>query len=333
LAQVALGQDPAGELAKRRTEPTISAIADRYLAEHVAVHNKASTAAEARRIVEKRIKPELGHLRVSEVARSLVKSWHQTMHDTPYEANRALGYFSKLMSLAAVEWELRPDNPCRGVKRFPEAKRERFFSDDELKRIGAELSKAERAQTYLPGCINAIRLLAVTGCRLGEVLSLRWGDIDLQGGVIRLRDAKTGARTVPLGAPALALLAGMQRASDFVVHGPDPSKPLSGSTFRDAWNRLRVSAGVPDGRPHDFRHTAGTYAAQSGANAFLVRDLLGHRTLAMTGRYVERAADPLRATADAFSSRIAAAMNAKPEEGAEVVPLKRTSRLPSARLG
>jgi hypothetical protein len=180
LAQVALGEDPAGDLAKRRNEPTVSALAVRYLAEHVATHNKSSTAAEVCRIVETRIKPELGHLRISEVTRSLVKSWHQSMHGKPYEANRALAYFSKLMSLAATEWELRPDNPCKGVRRFPEAKRERFFADDELKRIGGELTKAEEAQTYLSGCVNAIRLLAITGCRLGEVLSLRWADVDLR---------------------------------------------------------------------------------------------------------------------------------------------------------
>jgi len=69
----------------------------------------------------------------------------------------------------------------------------------------------------------------------------------------------------------------------------------------------RAGTGL-DLRPHDLRHTAGTFAAQAGANAFLVRDLLGHKTLAMTGRYVERAADPLRALADRVADRVTAAM-------------------------
>ena len=83
---------------------------------------------------------------------------------------------------------------------------------------------------------------------------------------------------------------------------------------------------MPDGRLHDFRHTAGIFAAQAGLNAFLVRDLLGHKTLAMTGRYVERAADPLRAAADAVSSRVAAAMAGG--GGAEIVELSTRKETP-----
>ena len=74
---------------------------------------------------------------------------------------------------------------------------------------------------------------------------------------------------------------------------------------------------IGDARLHDLRHTAGTFAALAGANAFAVRDLLGHRTLAMTGRYVERAADMVRATADAVSERVAAALNAHTGRGRE----------------
>ena len=82
-------------------------MADRYLAEHVAAHNRPSTAAEVRRIVETRIKPELGRVKVSELTRAQIKQWHSSMRATPYEGNRALAYFSKMMNLAAFEWELR----------------------------------------------------------------------------------------------------------------------------------------------------------------------------------------------------------------------------------
>ena len=86
-----------------------------------------------------------------------------------------------------------------------------------------------------------------------------------------------------------------------------------------------MRAEMQDGRPHDFRHTAGTFAAQAGFNAFMVRDLLGHKTLAMTGRYVQRAAEPVRAAADAVSERVAAAM-AGNGGGAEVVELPARGR-------
>ena len=73
-------------------------------------------------------------------------------------------------------------------------------------------------------------------------------------------------------------------------------------------------------RMHDLRHTVGTYAGQSGANAFLVRDLLRHKNLAMTGRYVNRAASPVRTLSDHVGERIAAAMAG--EGPAAVVSLK-----------
>jgi hypothetical protein len=130
-AAVGKGADPSGERQKKRRELTIAGVADRYLAEHVAGHNRPSTAAEVQRLVEKRVKPELGGIRIGALTRSDVKAWHQAMSATPYEANRALACLSKILSLAAKDWELRPDNPCIGIQRFPERKRERFFSDDE----------------------------------------------------------------------------------------------------------------------------------------------------------------------------------------------------------
>ncbi len=216
LAEVALGGDPAGARAKKRSELTVADVADRYLAEHVSIHNRPSTAKEASRIVEKRIKPSLGRIKISELTRAHIKAWHYKMHATPYEANRALAYCSKMLNLAANDWELRTDNPCRGIKRYAEAKRERYLSDQELSRIGAALDLARRKRADLPGCIDTVRLLAVTGMRLGEVLSLRWEDVDFNAGCIRLREekAKAGARTVPLSAPALAILSGIEQTGD-----------------------------------------------------------------------------------------------------------------------
>ena len=322
-AAIVDGDDPSGARQKKRRENTVAAIADRYVREHVKAHNKASTAAEVARIVEKRIKPGLGVIKITDLTRSDIKAWHQGMSATPYEANRALAYCSRMLSLAATDWELREDNPCIGVKRFPEHARERFFTDDELAKIGAALSMAEAEDREAPGFIVLVRLLATTGMRLGEALALTWPNVDLAGRAIRLPAAKTkgGARTVHLGAAAVAILDAIEDRDGYVIHGLNPSKPLPVSTAEKAWQRLRERAGIPDARLHDLRHTAGTFAALAGANAFAVRDLLGHRTLAMTGRYVERAADMVRATADAVSSRVAAALNAGSTTPAEVVKL------------
>ena len=322
LAGVKLGSDPATEKARKRKESTIAELADRYLEEHVAEHNRPSMVRTVQRLVERRIKPALGKVKVSELSRAQVKAWHHSLRKTPYEANRSLSCLSKMLSLACKDWELRPDNPCTGVKRYPEKEREAYYTDKELKRIGETLAEAERTGAELPGVINVVRLLALTGCRLGEIRNLKWKDVDLESGAIHLPDAKAGSRTLTIGAPAMALLASIERTDGHVFYETDPTEPLTTNQLENAWRHLRDKAGVPHGRLHDFRHTTGTYAAQAGLNAFMVRDLLGHKTMAMTGRYVEKATEPLRAAADAVSGRVAAAMNGRQE--AEVVELKKS---------
>jgi integrase len=323
-AAIADGGNPSGDRERKRREATIAGVADRYLTEHVALHNKASTAAEARRIVETRIKPALGAIKVTDLTRADIKAWHQTMSATPYEANRALAYCSRMLTLAATEWQLRTDNPCAGIKRFPEKKRERYFADNELARIGDALTASERDGSELPGFILLVRLLATTGLRLGEALALQWSDVDLRDRKIMLRDAKAGGRTAHLGAAAVAILDAVENKSGYVVQGSPDGAPLPDSRAQHAWARLRERSGIPDGRLHDLRHSVGTFAALAGANAFVVRDLLGHKTLAMTGRYVERAADMVRATADAVSARVAAALNTGTATQAEVIKLPNT---------
>jgi len=314
LADAKRGADPAAERKAARRAYTVAQLCDRYLKEHAEVHKKASSVAEDRRLIDTRVRPALGTIKADAVTRDDVMRLHHSLRATPYEANRTLALLSKVFNLAEA-WRVRPlqSNPCAHVKRFAERKRERFFSADELGRLGKALADAEHARTEKPGAIAAIKLLALTGCRRGEVLALRWEHVGLEAGVLRLPDAKAGARTVALGAPAVALLAKLPRNSDYVVHSASSSKrPLSSSALEDAWHRVCKSARIPDARLHDLRHTMGTYGGQAGLNAFMIRDLLGHKTLAMTARYVERDTDPLRAAADQVAGRIAEAMRQKP---------------------
>ena len=304
------GADPASDRSDARKAPTVSEVCDRYLAEHVRPHNSPSTAREFRRLVESCIKPALGMKKVKDVTREHVMRLHRTMGDTPRQANQTLAVLSKMFGLAEL-WGLRPDhsNPCRLVKRYAEQKRERFLSELELARLGAVLTEATRTATEHTSILAGIRVLLLTGCRLSEVLSLRWDYVDSDGACLRLPRSKTGAKVVPLGTAALQVLSELPRDGDFVLPSVKSNNaPLSVSTMERAWGRIKAKAGLSDVRLHDFRRTAGTYAGQAGANAFLVRDLLGHKTLAMTARYVQRDADPLRALANRVSGRIAEAM-------------------------
>ena len=111
--------------------------------------------------------------------------------------------------------------------------------------------------------------------------------------------------------------------SPFVFPAPkDPQKHLSTSVLENAWQKLRAHAGLDDVRLHDLRHTVGTYASQTGMNAFGVRDLLRHRNVAITSRYANRDFDPIREAFEAIGERIADGLAGKK---GEVVPLKRKS--------
>ena len=320
FANILGGADPAELKAAKRTAPTTGDLCDRYLADHAATHKKPSSVREDKRLINAVIKPAIGNLKTENVARADIAKLHNSKRATPYEANRALALLSKMFNLAEL-WSLRPDgsNPCRHIKRFQEQKRERFFNAGELKRIGAVLTAAEAENRFGICSLIAIRLLALTGCRVSEILSLRWESIDFEAGVIRLSDAKAGARDVALPTSAQVVLADVPRVGEFVVTGNDISRPLSSNTLSRVWAKIREAAEISDGRLHDFRHTVGTYGGQAGLNAFMVRDLLGHKTLAMTGRYVERDSDPMKKAADQVAGRIAAEMEGT--ESADIVPM------------
>ncbi|MSP80480.1 MAG: DUF4102 domain-containing protein [Rhodospirillales bacterium] len=324
LVAVKDGADPASERKADRNAETVTELCDRYLAEHVKLRNRESTAREFGRLIECHIKPELGRSKVKDVTRENVMKLHRKLSETPRQANQVVAVLSKMFHLAEA-WRLRPDhtNPCRLVERYAESKRERFLSEPELARLGVVLGEVERNATEHPNIVTAIRLLLLTGCRLSEVLTLKWEHVDIANACLRLPVSKTGAKTVALGAPAVRLLSAHASKSDYVLPALiRANEPLPVATIEKAWRRIKAKAELPDVRLHDFRHTSGTYAGQAGANAFLVRDLLGHKTLAMTARYVGRDADPLRALADKVSERIAAAMSG---HSGEVVALRRVS--------
>ncbi len=328
LAAIERGEDPAEQRRANRDAVTIADLCDRYLAEHVDVHNKPSTRAQVHRMVETKIKPALGQRPIESVTRADIANLHSRMRAAPYEANRVVAALSKMFNLAEL-WGLRPDgsNPCRHIKRNRESKRERFLIDEELSRLGEVLTEMEREGIERPAAILIIKMLAFTGCRCSEILNLRWEYIDLDRGVIRLPDAKAGARTVPLATPALALLASVPtRAPEGPVWIDEATgRPMTYEQVNRAWRRVRSRAKLEGARMHDLRHTVGTYAGQAGLNAFMVRDLLGHKTLAMTGRYVSKHTDPLRAAADHVVGRIASALSGTPKSGDNIIPLRARS--------
>lgn len=322
LLMVANGVNPrSSRAAKRATGKTVKELCDRFIAEHVEPKTRPRTAKEYRRLIETAVKPRLGSRAAADVTRADVSDLHHRMRGTPRQANLMLSVLSKMFNLAEV-WGLRPDhsNPCRQIQRYEESRRTRFLTDAEIEGLGGALDELALTSP-VPAIADSIRLLLLTGCRLGEILNLRPGDVRTADSALWISDPKGEPRLHPIGAVALAFIAELPRTGEWLFHGRDRKRPLSISTVEHAWRRIRGDIGLGDVRLHDMRHTVGTFAGQSQANAFLVRDKLGHKTLAMTGRYVSRDASPLRQLSDAIEGRVDAALKAGLGKVADVVPM------------
>lgn len=310
LADVARGLDPTESRVNERKAPTITDLAARYMSEHAEPKKKPKSVREDRRLWNEFVLPALGARTVADVTRGDVARLHTMVgRKTPTTANRVLALLSKAFNLAEL-WGLRQDgsNPCRHVKRFKERKIERFLSGDELARLGEVLAEAESQHTELPSVILAIRLLALTGCRLGEILNLRWQDVDLKRGILLLPDSKTGRKTVPLGSSATELLSDASRSPEnpYVVQGRLAGRPLV--NLQLPWRRIREKAGLSDVRLHDLRHSFASVGASSGMSLPIIGALLGHTQSQTTQRYAHLSVDPLKHAADQISSEVAAGL-------------------------
>ena len=181
-------------------------------------------------------------------------------------------------------------NPCRFVLRYKEGKRERFLTAEEYRRIGSALCELEARGGAAARAAAALRLLLLTGCRLGEVLTLGWDDVDRKAGELRLRDAKTGARMVPLTPTAAEVLAGVARVrrGPWVFAGSSPDRHLSQLTTY--WHRVRERADV-EGRA-DPRFETFSFASRALAldeSLTMIGRLLGHTDIGSTARYAHLA--------------------------------------------
>jgi integrase len=190
---------------------------------------------------------------------------------------------------------------------------------DEAKPTARHLAKPKNRFTKIcPFAAAAIRLLLFTGCRLREILHLKWEQVDLERGLLFLADSKTGRKTVILNALALAVLARLDRLGSYVVPGDDPEKPRA--DLKRPWEAVARRAGLDGARLHDLRHTYASFGAGGGLGLPIIGKLLGHTQASTTQRYAHLDVDPLRRASEAIGGRIAIALDGK--RAGSVVQLK-----------
>jgi len=259
---VASGEDPAAVKTERRKAETVADLAVRFLSDHVRAKRKGRTADEYERLIDKIILPALGKKKIADVTRADIARLHHAGREAPYQANRVVAVLSKMFNLAEA-WGLRPDgsNPCRHIERNPERGRERMLSPAELARLGDALATYDRS-AYVPA---AVKLLLLTGARLSEILRLRWGHVDIERGEARLPDSKTGAKTLYLPPPALAVLADLPRVegNPHVIVGQKDGAGLV--NLEKPWRAIRDRATVLSWRDSDDRDVSGLVGRLAGS--------------------------------------------------------------------
>ncbi len=321
MGEVSKGENPVEEIAQHRRAPTVAALCERFFQTHVMERCKPSTQAEYRRAIDKFINPAIGGFKVVDVERKDVAALHDKHRDIPYQANRTLGVLSKMFNLAEV-WGLRPDgsNPCRHVPKYRETKRERYLSKAELQRLGEVLADAEQDGSESIYVIAAFKLLILTGCRLGEIQTLKWEYITEFG--MELPDSKTGARRIPLPQAARDVLTALPRPLNnaYAVAGHVEGQHIT--DLQHPWRRIRERAGLDDVRIHDLRHTYASNAVSSGMPIQMVGRLLGHTQLQTTMRYAHLADDPVKRAAEENAERLSALVGAPNVRRAELRVVK-----------
>lgn len=321
LGGIAAGENPAEDRLKDRRAANVAALCDRFLAQHVAHHCKASTQREYERACELFIKPRIGRHRIQDIERRDVADLHFSLRSKPYQANRVLGVLSKMFNLAEI-WGLRPDgsNPTRHVQRYPECKRERFLAPEEISRLWQVLDDAVTEGSETVHVAAAFKLLLLTGCRLGEIQFARWSYV--RGNRLFLPDAKTGPRPVLLSQPTLDVLARIPRLPDneFIIAGAAPGQAIT--DLQRPWGRLRAAAGLDDVRIHDLRHTYASLAAMSGLSLPMIGKLLGHTQPQTTARYAHLADHAAQQAATDVGTLFSEFTARPPADADNVVPLK-----------
>jgi integrase len=276
------GRDPKMERTAAREAPRLSDLRDRMLNEHCQ-QRKARTKEAYEGAWRLHIIPRLGDLPVADVTETDVLKIRRGMAETPTQANRVLACLSKAMSLAE-RWRWRPQhsNPCRYVEHYPEEHRERILEAEEIARL---LDALDTCTTVMESSRTLFRLLILTGLRLSEWRLAQWSWLDEINQTLRVphEGSKTGARIVPLSPDVMQILEVLPRSSVFILPGRTGG-PMSG--HQKAWRTVCKAAGVSGCRIHDLRHTVGSYAHQAGATQREIADLLGHRQLSTTERYI-----------------------------------------------
>lgn len=285
---------------------TVTELVDRYCRDVLPQKSPKMRAQQEQQLHW--FKREIGHLILAQVTPQRLtecrdklasEDTHLKRRRSGAACNRYLAAISHAFTIASNEWGWLDDNPLRKVKRKSEPRgRVRYLSEQEREVLLQTCKESANPYLYL------IVVLAIcTGMRRGEILSLKWDQVDFHRARLVLLETKNKERRgVPLSAFPLELLreqsAKRKPAEQQVFPGRFEDQPRN---FRKAWYQAVEKAGLSDFRFHDLRHTAASYLAMGGASLAEIAEVLGHKTFSMVRRYSH--------LSDSHTAKVVANMN------------------------
>ena len=350
LGEVAKGDDPAAAKTEARKAATVAELCDAYFEAAEAgriltrrkASKKASTLIGDKGRIERHIKPLLGRIKVASVTRRDIERFRDDVTEGATAARiktgkhglarvtggqgtatRTMGFLGAVFAFA-VKRGLRADNPVRGVERHADDQRTRRLSDAEYAALGEALRTMP--ETAWPIAVAAAKFLALTGWRRGEMLALRWNEVDLTTRTARLPDTKTGASLRPLSHVACDVLRSLPRMGELCFPASvGIDKTMRG--FHKVWLRVAKQAALPaDVTPHVLRHSFASVADDLEYSELTIAALIGHKKGSVTSKYAHKADAVLLQAADAVSDRIAELMGEARAAGV-VIELQKRARL------
>lgn len=304
LRQLKEGVNPNEEKQKVKSELSLGDLFQEYVERYASSQTSKQTLKENKSIFQRRF-DKWADLRISEISTRKIQEKIDEVYKTSgtSAANKALTLLRHIYN-KAIQWGWEGRNPTLGISKYKLQSRERFLHPDEFKRFFDVLDEEEN-----PNYRVFFYTLLYTGQRRGNVMEMRWENIDFRTSTWYIPKTKNGtSMTVPIVpqlAEKLKELRGVNpvspwvfpMADDFSRHMAQPQK---------AWNRLKQKAEILNLRMHDLRRTVGSYQCMNGVNLSVVSKTLNHKTLQATQVYarvdVSAVNEALQTTVNQFES-------------------------------
>ena len=351
------GKDPMGHKQSRREAMTIEQLLTKYEASPAFAEKAETTKATDRGRIERHLKPLIGGkhadlLTADDIRRAQVAIKEGKTAGRFKTISRGLAKVkggagtadkSVLILRAAYSWAISEgmlkDNPAATVKVAQPGQRETIMGgSDDYAQLFRTLTKMENEHRIRSTVADAIRLIALTGARRGEVVGLLWQYVDLKSGLITLppKAHKTGSRTgkpriIGLPAEAQVIIARQAKGepTDYVFM---PSKGEGTLNIAKPWMDVRKEAGLPENLGlHGLRHSLASHLAMAGASAVELMEAMGHKQVSTTQRYIHFAERARSTLAERGAAMAMAGMNeANGKQKAEVLPIKKPRKSKTA---